>query len=115
MILITYNDCGQSFYKDVGVLNVTRKEVAESVARCEAADDIEDVDMNLLDNYLFWNKDIVADLLTYNRDDVYCLLSNSDGDASLFYLGSDKHYGTVVGSIMAHQRFETPLIETLDE
>ena len=110
MLIINYNACGQTYHKDVSEEDVTREELIASVVRCNNANDIEDVDMNQLDNRIYFNRSSVEDLLTYSEE-AYLLLS---GDEGLFYVGPEKWYGKVVGAIKAHQRYGHPLPESLD-
>ena len=111
MLLINYARCGQSYAKDVSETDVSREDLLASVARCRAASDIEDVDMNPLDNRIYFNLKLVEDLLSYDRDDIYCLLS---GEVGLFFLGPKEMYAKVVGAIKAQQRYGFSLPETLD-
>ena len=111
MLLINYNDCGQSYAKDVSETDVSREDLLASVARCKAASSIEDVDMNPLDNRIYFNLKLIDDYLLYDRDDIYCLLSGDDG---LLYLGPEKWYAAVVGAIKAQQRYGFSLPKTLD-
>lgn len=120
MILIQYNDCGQSFAKDVGVYEITRDELKTSAAKChkyDVDDDrFESIDYQAFDHLVFDNLALVDDLLTWDIYGAYCLLTKNASDASLFYVGPDDHYGAVVGAIMAHQRDpkKNPLPYTLD-
>jgi hypothetical protein len=105
MILIAFDNCGQSFDRDVGIYEVSREELVESIERCRSVDTVDElweiIDGEEYDVHVYSNLSVFEDWLTHNREDVYLYLKHDDD--WLMYFGPDQHFATVVGSIVAVQ------------
>ncbi len=101
IIMIQYNNCGQSFAKDCGTYDITSTDLIQSAVRCNQADSIEDVDMDRIDNLVYCNLNQVNKfILVQEYNENHYSLSTFNNE-SLFYIGPVKHYPAVIGSIMA--------------